>query len=102
MQYVFVTSSKTPQSGMNTVKVEAKIRKCLVQQDAYVVPSFVFKIKRRVPDHEITVKKVKTSRKGTMPRQNKARQNKGRFKVGSLLLLLLQQQQKQQYFFLYL
>jgi len=50
VKYVFVTSSKTPRRGMNTVKVEAKILKCLVQQDACMVPFFVFKIKLRVPE----------------------------------------------------
>jgi len=46
---VFVTSSKTSRPGMNTIKEEAKMLKCLVQQDAYVVPFFVSKIKLREP-----------------------------------------------------
>ena len=57
MKGVCVTSSKTPRRGMNTVKVETKMRNCLVQQDAYVVPFFVVKINMRVP--EITILKSK-------------------------------------------
>lgn len=53
MKNLCVTSSKTPGRGMNTVKVEAEMRICLIQRDAYVVPFFVFKIKLRVS--EITV-----------------------------------------------
>ena len=77
MKNVCVTWSKSPLRAVNTVKVEAKLRNCLVQQDAHVVPFLVLKINPWVP--EITVLKTKTSCKVTMPRQNKTRQSKIRF-----------------------
>ena len=77
MKNVCVTWSKSPLRAVNTVKVEAKLRNCLVQQDAHVMPFLVLKINPWVP--EITVLKTKTSCKVTMPRQNKTRQSKIRF-----------------------
>ena len=64
MKNVCVTLSITPRRAMNTVKVEAKMRNCVVQQDAYVVPFFVLKINLWVS--EITVLKTKTSCKVTI------------------------------------
>ena len=52
----FITLSEA--SGrvvMNTFKVDAKLRNCLVPQDTDVMPLFVFKIDRWIP--EITVLK---------------------------------------------